>query len=178
MPVIDIYFSIFTIILVGLGVWRGLLYGMISLVGTVLGVLLASWYVEPMAGWLIERFDWAANLSRIAIFVVSFILIMQIVRIAFWGLKKVSRWFNKIPLLGWTNRLLGGIFGFVQAVIILGMLVYVIERFPLHEGLMNMIAGSNMAPYLLLSVSWIIPFLPEAWKALQSTVDYTKNIIK
>lgn len=175
MNTIDIIILVVMALFVGIGVWRGFIYSIVSLIGTVLGIFLASRYFGPVADWLVEHFSWAENLSRIIVFIIAFLLINQVVNILFWVLKKLSRWFNKVPLLGLANRLAGGIFGFLQAVIVIGFVFYFIERFPLHEGFMEMLASSTIAPYTTKVVTFLLPLLPEAIKAVQTTVDYAQD---
>ncbi|MBU0660742.1 CvpA family protein [Patescibacteria group bacterium] len=178
MPVFDLILIAIAALLIGLGVKRGFLYGVVSLVGAILGVLLASWYFDTVALWLVERYEWAANLSRFVVFVIAFLLIMIGVSLVFKVLKMLSRWFNRIPLLGWTNRLLGGVFGVLQAIVLIGMCVYILERYPISDGVTAAMATSYLAPIFSASVAWLVPFIPDAISAVQTSVEYSKEVIE
>jgi membrane protein required for colicin V production len=175
MAIIDMIFVVIVLFFVGLGLMKGLLYSLISFIGTIIGVFVASRYFEPMADWLIATFDWAENLSRVVVFIIAFLIINQVIGLAFLFLKKISRWFNKVPFLGWINRIAGGAFGLLQSVVILAFIVYVIERFPLSEALMTALAESMAAPYLSGIAALLVPLLPDALQTIQSTVDYAKD---
>jgi len=177
MNTLDIILLVITALFVGIGFWRGFLYSIVSFIGMILGIFLASRYYSPVSDWLVEHFEWAENLSRVVVFIVAFLLINQVVAVLFWVLKKLSRWFNRIPFLGFVNRIFGGVFGFLQAVLVIGFSLYFIERFPLGENFMQMLASSTIAPYTTKVATYLLPLLPDAIKAVKTTVDYAQDTV-
>jgi len=172
MALIDIIFLLSVLLFAGLGLWRGFLYGLVSFIGTITGIYLASRFYENVAMWLVDHFAWAENASRIVVFVVSFLIINQLVSICFWILKKMSRWFNKVPLIGLANRIAGGAFGIVQAIFVFAFIVFFLERFPLSDKMIESVGGSVFAPYLSAIAGYFWGFVPEGVRAMESFIKY------
>ena len=72
---------------------------------------------------------------------------------------------------------LGMILGFFEGLITIGFVIFFIERVPLSENIMEMIANSIVAPISSGVASILWPLLPDALRMLQSTVDYVGNIV-
>lgn len=177
MPLIDIILIAIISGFALFGLWFGLVHTLGSLLGTVLGIFLASRYYEPVADWLMNVTGWQANVSRVIIFIIAFLLINRLVGVVFFFIERFSRIFTKLPIIGGFNRLLGFLFGLLEGVITVGVVIYFIERFPLSDRIMDSIAGSTIAPYTLDGASLLIPLLPEAIRILNSTVENIEGTI-
>lgn len=168
-------FDIILLIIIGgfglFGLWFGLIHTLGSLVGTILGVYLASHYYEPAALWLINTTGWGENFSRVLIFIIAFVIINRLVGLVFWIVDKILSVFTKLPFINSLNRLLGLAFGIFEAVLVLGIVFYFIARFPLGEKFMAALAASKVAPIAVKTASVLWPLLPEAIKMLKSTID-------
>ena len=158
------------------GLWFGLIHTVGSLMGTLLGAFLASRYYEPMAGWLAGVTGWEGNVPEVLMFIIAFMVINRLVGFAFWIIDRMFRVVTILPFMNSLNRLLGAIAGIIEGAISIGLILYFIERFPLSEKLMQMIAESEIAPVLVKSMGVLLPLLPEALKLLQSSVDYVENL--
>ncbi|MFA6829982.1 MAG: CvpA family protein [Bacilli bacterium] len=66
----------------------------------------------------------ADGITNLAFIVGSFVLIFIVVLILIFILKKVAKGINEIPLVGWLNRLLGGVFGIAIAVVLVCVVSY------------------------------------------------------
>ncbi len=152
------------------GLWFGLVHTLGSLIGTVFGVYLASRYYGPVAEWLIRTTGWEENISRVVIFVIAFIVINRLVGLAFWIVDKILSIFTRLPFVSSLNRLLGLIFGLFEGALVVGMVFYFIARFPIGEKFMGWIAASQVAPFTVKIATVLWPLLPDAIKALKSTV--------
>lgn len=168
------FFDISLIIIIGafglFGLWFGLIHTLGSLIGTVLGVYLASRYYETAADWLINTTGWGANFSKVLIFIIAFVIINRLVGLGFWVIDKILTIFTKLPFVSSLNRFLGLIFGILEGSLVLGVIFYFIARFPVGDSFMTWLSASKIAPYTVKLASILWPLLPDAIKVLKSTI--------
>jgi membrane protein required for colicin V production len=157
------------------GIWFGLIHTLGSLVGTLLGVYIASRYYEVLADWLQSIFGWVGNTPKVIVFIVAFLVINRLVGFGFWFLEKFFSIFTRLPFVRSLNRLLGLIFGISEGIITVGIVIYFIERFPLSLPYMSHLANSQIAPYTVGIATLLLPLIPEGLKILHSTVDYVEG---
>ncbi len=171
-------FDIVLLVIIGgfglFGLWFGIVHTLGSLMGTVLGIFLASHYYSPVADWIIKTTGWGENVSRVIVFAVAFILINRLVGLAFWLVEKFLNIFLGLPFIGTINRMFGLIFGLLEGILVVGFIFYFIARFPIGENFMTMLGESQIAPYTVKLAAMLWPLLPEALRILKSTVE---NII-
>jgi len=106
----------------GRGIWRGFINDLAGLLGLVLGYLFAgslSAYLEPFLGAFIED---SALLHGISHYLSLFAIYLVVV-----FLGKIATRLSKLILLGWLNRLLGGLTGIAK-----GALVAALVALPLR----------------------------------------------
>lgn len=72
----------------------------------------------------------AEALSVLAVNVISIILLFVGIRLLFTLLKKIGKAVNKVKIIGPVNSFLGGVFGCVQGIIMVYLIVMVISYFP------------------------------------------------
>lgn len=176
------FFDLVVAIIIGgfglFGLWFGLIHTLGSLVGTILGVYLASRYFEPMANWLIQYTGWNGNFARVVMFIVAFVIINRLVGLAFWIVDKMLSVFTRLPFIKSLNRFLGLLFGLFEGALVIGIIFYFISRFPLGDWFMASLSQSNFAPHLTKLASILWPLLPEALKALNDTLNNTLDVLK
>ncbi|MFH1789448.1 MAG: CvpA family protein [bacterium] len=152
------------------GLWFGLVHTIGSLIGTLLGLFLASRYYAHLADWLINITGWSTNFSKVLMFIVSFIIIARLVGLIFWIIERALGIITKLPFIRGLNHLLGALFGVIEGTIVIGVSIYFISRFPLSFGFMESLANSSMAPLVVQPVKLLLPLIPTAIKFLQSTI--------
>lgn len=165
------FFNLILIIIIAgfglFGLWFGLIHTLGSLAGTVLGVFLASrWYI-PLAGWLSKITGWTDNFTNVLMFIIAFIIINRLVGFAFFLLDRLLSVFTHLPFINGINRLLGLVFGIAEGVIVVGIILYFITKFPLGPNFMASVAASKIAAYCIGIASILWPLIPEAIKAIQ-----------
>ena len=111
------------------GLWSGLLQSIGSIVGTILGAYIAGHYFQPIAAWVIARSDWSENTARIVVFFILFVAVTRIVGALVWFAQKFVR---LIPFGRLANRISGAVLGFIEGLIVLGLFVYLVQKFPLE----------------------------------------------
>lgn len=159
------------------GLWFGFVHTVGSLLGTVLGVYLASRYYEVGADWLIHITGWGENVSKVVVFIIAFIIINRLVGVVFWFLQRFGKMFTSLPFIKSLDRLLGLVFGAIEGMITIGVIVYFINFFPFNDHILSQIDESTLAPYADDIASVMIPLLPEGLRLLETTVDYVEEVV-
>lgn len=142
MNLVDIVILVILGIFLLKGVLRGLLKEVCSLLGLVCGGLLAFYLHLPLAQWLEGLFHWPSQLCVTLAFLIVFISTILI----FGALGYVLNRFVKLPLLGGVNRLTGAIFGFLQGVILLALILFALHSTSLPDDVRQQLRGSELSP--------------------------------
>ncbi len=124
------------------GIWRGLLREVCSLLGLVLGGLFAFTFNQPAAEWLQASYGLPARLSAWGSFLVIFLLVIFLFGVVGFVLNR----FVKLIFLGGFNRLAGAIFGIVQGVVIVSILLLVLSSSLAPKWSRSFVSGSQLAP--------------------------------
>ncbi len=122
-----------------------------SLVGLFAGILLASWNYSILGSRLIALMPWAA--AQIVSFLLIAILVMVLCGIAGTLVSKTVRTIG----LGFVDRLLGAVFGFVRGSLLGVTILMAAAAFLPHEAL---IRRSQLSKYFLdgaHAVSFVVP---------------------
>lgn len=124
MNAVDIAIVAVLVVLLLKGLWLGLIHEVCSLAGLAGGTILASRFHAPLAETLPAWSFLPPWLARAACFAVLFL-----VTLACFALLGVllSRLFRLI-FLGGLNRVLGGLFGLVQGVLLLALVLHGLSR--------------------------------------------------
>lgn len=175
------YFDIALVLIVAafalFGLWFGFVHTLGSLLGTILGVFLASRYYTILGDWFVSFFDWEGNGPRVFAFILSFLIINRVVGFVFWLIEKFFHIFTALPFVKSLNRLLGFVVGIAEGLLTIGISIYFIHRFPLSDTVMNWIASSQIAPTAEHVASVFLPILPQALKLLNATVEYVETAL-
>jgi membrane protein required for colicin V production len=124
------------------GVLRGLLKEVCSLAGLFIGAFLAFRYHGPLAEALLEQVDLPAQIAVAITFTVLFLAtIIFFVVVGF----LLSR-FVKLLFLGGFNRLVGGLFGLFQGVLLLSVVLFALSLRPLPWGMDTIMKDAYLAP--------------------------------
>lgn len=139
------------------GLWSGLLQSVGSIIGTIAGAYIAGHYFQPIAAWVVTRSDWSENTARIVVFFLLFVVVTRVIGAIFWFAQKFLR---LIPLGRMVNRISGAILGFIEGLIVLGLFVYLVQKFPLGGKLMPAINASQVIDWTEPVVSRIAEQFP------------------
>lgn len=169
--------SLFTIVggFALFGFWFGFIHTAGSLMGTLAGAYVASRYYEPMAQWLMRITGWEGNTARVIMFILAFFIISRAVGFLFFIVDKLLSIITRLPFISSINRVLGLALGILEGVLTIGLVLFFIERFPVSEKFMTILAQSEVAPQFRAVADVFVPLLPDALRLLHSTVDYVHN---
>lgn len=159
MTAFDITFLALVALLTLRGLWRGFMLEWGGIAGMVAGYLVAMTYADVLAQWLVTESDLhpstAKYLGFLAALLLTYILVVTLAKL----LTKIV----KFILLGWVNRLLGGVSGAAKALLLSGILLLAGQA--LHEAALidwwdvDAVASS---PYLALPqqmAQWVWSFV-------------------
>jgi uncharacterized membrane protein required for colicin V production len=142
------------------GLWFGFVHTLGALAGTIIGAFAAGKLYEPLATWLSGTFGWDHNLMRVIAFLVLFVLINRLVGLLFYVVERVFRFISIIPFLSTIDHLLGLILGFLEGVLVLGLTLFVAQKFPIGP-LAQMITDASVAKWMMKTASILLPLLPK-----------------
>jgi membrane protein required for colicin V production len=120
METIDIIICI--VLLYGLikGLFKGFFVEIASLLALVLGVYGAVYFSHYIGSLLSDYLSWNEKYIEISAFALTFIAIVFSISLAGKLLTKAA----DFALLGWLNKLLGGVFGLLKVGLILSIILY------------------------------------------------------
>jgi len=131
---------------------QGFFVEVFSLAGTIVGYLLAAWEYWRLAPWF-QPYVKSPAIANIAAFVTIFAFVVIIAKVA----GRLSRWAIEEVGLRWVDRVLGGAFGLVRAIVVITVLVMAVTTF-IPES--KWLETSELSRYFLLSArsaSWLAP---------------------
>ena len=136
---LDIVIIVAIAITTFIGLKIGLIKAVLSLVGLIVGVVLARLFYVPLSEQL--GFIPQATVAKVVAFAIIMIGVMIIAGV----LAMVLKWITSVMMLGWVNRIGGAVFGLVLGAIICGaFLALWVEIFGAGE----VIANSSLASIL------------------------------
>ena len=113
-------FAVIAILLVSLlfGLWRGLFYEVLSLVGWPLAFMMSNMYADSLAQHIPVKYDLLRTLGTYAL---VFIAVLMVWGMLIMGLTKLLRAIG----LGRLDRILGGLFGVLRGLLVVLAAVWV-----------------------------------------------------
>lgn len=141
-----------------IGMKKGVIGIALTLAGLVLGVFLAGRYYILLSQYL--SFISHAGLVKVAAFAIIFIGVMVIAGV-------LARLLGKIAsaiMMGWANRIGGGVLGGILGAIFCGAFLAMWVKF---LGMTQVIAESRIAPILLNQFPRVLALLPGEFDAIR-----------
>lgn len=124
MNFLDIVLICIVAVFVLRGFFRGLVKEVLSLIAIVLAIYLASNYQQVLVPHLQIYIE-----NEITVSALAYVTIFFGTLIVFWLLAKAIRSFLNIALLGWVDRVSGGIFGAIEGGLIALLLLMFLYSF-------------------------------------------------
>lgn len=124
------------------GLLRGLLKEICSLAGLFIGAFLAFRYHGPLADALLQRVDLPTEIAVAITFTVLFLATMAFFLVLGFLLSR----FVKLLFLGGFNRLIGGLFGLCQGVLLLAVVLFALSLRPVPWGLDKLMQEASLVP--------------------------------
>ncbi|MFA6537358.1 MAG: CvpA family protein [Patescibacteria group bacterium] len=163
MNILDYILLGFILMTALLGLRKGFLLSLGSIVGIVAGAVLASRFYPLLAG-----FFGNTNTANLVSFILVFGVIIKVVGLLFWLLGKIFQIVTVLPFIATFDRLLGLILGTVKAIFICAVVLNIALKFPINYWMMEQMTGSIITKVLLNISQIFLPLFPEALKKLKS----------
>lgn len=169
------YFDIALLVILAGFLINGLTKGLIRLLGQVVGLIAASYlsshFYLTFYQWGQAIVNWSEGTEKLLAFIILFILISSLMSALFIVIEKIFNLISIIPFTKLINRLLGGALGLLEGSLVLGLILFVAVRYTWIDSLLgNQLVSSQVSPWLIKVANIVMPFLPEALKALKSII--------
>ncbi|MEO0075938.1 MAG: CvpA family protein [candidate division WOR-3 bacterium] len=131
--IIDIVIAIILVIAIITGIIKGLVKEIAVIAGLILGLYIASQKYLALERYLFHS-NPVSTTYKVISFIIIFVIVLVIVLLLGLLLKKVIQ----LIMLGWLDKILGGIFGFVKGLIIIWLLLmFITTIFPNTQAIIN-----------------------------------------
>jgi membrane protein required for colicin V production len=155
---VDVAIIIALLLSTALGVYWGLIRQVLSVVGLVAGVVLASRYGVDVADAL-SSFVRSAIVAQALGFTFVVIAVSSLVGL----LATLLHRFIGLLFLGWLDHLTGGLLGLVQAALLCTVLLAIAAVLP-NETVIDALDGSRVAPVLVRLFGGVLELMPESFR--------------
>ena len=75
-----------------------------------------------------------------------------------------------IPFLRTIDRLIGGILGFFEGILVIGLSLFVVVRFPVSDWFNEVLQASTVAPWFIKTTKILQLLLPELLNKIESII--------
>ena len=154
MTALDAGVIIITLVFLIRGIWVGLVRQLASIAALILGFWAAGHFYRQFAG-LINSFVPSPQISFLITFALLFLLVYLLVMGLGIGLKKVM----SVTLLGWFDKMMGGIFGFSKAALVVTVVFMILSGFLTTSS--PLLKKSFFTPYLEQSSRYLSNFIKD-----------------
>jgi membrane protein required for colicin V production len=129
------------------GIFRGFVFELVTVVGLILGYIISITYLSLLSGYILSIFP---SVPESIVNLVSFFILFVGTNLLLRMVAKVITKTLKIAMLGWLNRLLGGLLGMLKSIIIMSIIVFVIDLIPFSSTLLEKIEVQTSELYPVL----------------------------
>jgi membrane protein required for colicin V production len=131
------------------GIFRGFVFELVTVVGLILGYIISITYMSLVSGYILSIFPTAPeSIINLISFFVLFVGTNLILRLVANIITKTL----KIAMLGWLNRLLGGLLGMFKSILIMSIIVFIIDLIPFSSTLLEQIEVQSSQLYPILDM--------------------------
>lgn len=141
------------------GLWRGLVYEVLSLAGWVAAFILAQWWAADAVAFLPFLKEAAAQVQYAVAFALVFVVALFAAGLLSWLVRKLVETVGLRPV----DRALGGIFGVARGVVVLLALTVVLQLLGLSKE--DWWRDAVGPVWLDLALKGLKPLLPQAFVA-------------
>lgn len=139
-----------------LGLWRGLVFEVLSLLVWVVAWLVAHIFADDVAAWSLGA-SWAPAMRHWVGWASVFVLALMAGRLVVWSIQQLL---HMSPLAG-LDRLLGGVFGLLRGGLIVLVVVMLVDETPLSKQAAWQQAMAVQWSQRVLAI--VLPLMPGQW---------------
>jgi membrane protein required for colicin V production len=141
MNALDVIFSILLSIFILVGVWKGFFKQIFALIGIAAGIFFAIIGFGPLSKVLTQVIP---SLPSFIWLILSFLVIFVAIYISCQLLAGLFSKLSQLFLLGWLNRLLGGIIGGIKGITLMSLFLLIVGFLPFQRTLHDVRKDSLM----------------------------------
>ena len=142
-----------------LGLWRGLIYEVMALLGWPLAFVLSRLFVDDLTALLPSLFDFSTSstVQDISLAAASYALAFIGVLLVWGILTKLLSKVMKAAGAGWTDRILGGLFGTLRGGLVILVMVWTVglTSFSSHPFWQEALMSRTLENVALLTKAWL-----------------------
>lgn len=157
MNILDILIGVIAGFCLVRGIFRGTVKEITSIIGVFVGFYAAYTYYPVVANWLSRLITNKSYLN-----IVSFFLTFTVLFLAVGLLGIILKHLLKVVALGWFDRIFGGTFGLVKALLIVSVLLVPLTTFLPQKS--SVIKDSCLAPHVSTLSEKMIALVPKEMK--------------
>lgn len=163
MNILDIIILICLIPALIQGLIKGFISQAIAIISLIAGVWASSRFAGVVYEWLSQYISGSEQVLRMAAFALIFILVIVVLSLIGKILDKIIQ----IVMLGWLNKLLGGVFAILKWVLIMSLIVVAFNSINQTFNIVkpNVLAESQLYPALTEIANTVFPYLKSLLKA-------------
>ena len=175
------YIDLVLLVVVGAFVLYGFFFGLVRTLGSLVGTIVAIIFTDRLVDPAFHTFGFLfgnGTVARVIIFLLIFFVVSRLVGLVFWFVEKIWGVVSWIPFAKTIDRVLGGLFGFVEGVLIVGLVLFFALNTLPASTMKSMTQTSKTATYLTQTASAMKSFLPASWKtSIEKAADSTATVI-
>jgi membrane protein required for colicin V production len=150
-----------------IGLWRGAIRTAFGIAGLVLGIILAGRYYGPFAAVLSPG---GASWAGIAAYAIILIATMIVAGVIGWIVARLVH----ITLLGWLDRLVGGILGVGIGLLLVAAILAIVSKY--LPGAADAISKSALAGFLMARFPLLLALLPGEFDFIRDFFSHSGQI--
>lgn len=170
MNLLLLILMIYMIVEIGLGIKRGLVKSVLLLVSWVASICGAAFLIRECLSKgdsmkeVVAFFEGfvGTELAWIAAFVTAFLVLVILMKLCFHIVIRLSGVVSEIPVIGGVNRFLGGVFGCLKGLLLVGIILLV---YSVYDGSYVGILREEF-PRLMVFVDNLRQYLEQLWNMI------------
>ncbi len=153
LNMLDTVFLIVIFLSILVGVLRGFIRELFSMVFLIIAVILSFLFYRDAGNLFIKYIINDMDISNFAGFLSIFVVVLIAGFLVTYFIRKI---FIHGPLKS-MDRILGGVFGLVRGILISGIIVFALVAFSIND---NLLLKSKISPYVKSSIEIFLKLLP------------------
>jgi len=141
---IDIIICIIYVACIIVSYKKGFLYGLVKLLSTI-GAIILAWILAPVVEGIYTfvklSSTYSAKIETLVNTIIWFFIIFLVVKLVFLIISPIFKWFSKVPVLGFVNRVCGIVIGVLDATLVI-MLFTMFLKTPIVKNSNEVINGT------------------------------------
>lgn len=158
MALFDVVIVSIVLVSVLIGVFRGFIKELLSISTWALSLLVAYRFSGALSDHLVELIG-NDQVRRVAAFLLLFVTSFAGLGLAAYFIKRL---FDAINLSS-TDRALGGVFGLLRGLVVVGLIVFIINQTPYTES--HLWRESVLVGYVNLGIDWLWAQQPQSFSS-------------